>query len=94
MLLLALSLNRQQVISDVDLDLVFRQARQIGADDEIVPALEHLDVGRPGADILSAAESAAAEAKVLEHAVHLLVPTLEQRAEWRRRRRPLQRWGR
>src|SRR5439155_7977337 len=80
-LLLALALDRQHIVVDLDLDVVLLETRQVGADDEIVAALKDFDLRRPRARALASAEYVAAEAEVLEQAIHLVVPALEHRRE-------------
>src|SRR5207249_1201295 len=48
-LLFSLTLDCQHVVVDFNLDVFLPQARQVGADDEIVAALKDFDLRRPRA---------------------------------------------
>src|SRR5262245_54831285 len=83
-LFLSLALDDHGLVTQFDVYVLFVHAREIGADNQLVAASTDFDLRRPLSALLSAApREAASESDVLEEAVHLVVPPLEQRTERR-----------
>src|SRR5262245_1111546 len=85
-LFLAFALQDHGVVADLDADVLFLHAREIGVDHELVAAAPHVDLRRPLSGLLPVREADAPEADVLEETVHLVVPAMKERAERRRPR--------
>src|SRR5262249_23244231 len=87
---MALAGDGDVVVADVDLHLFLLHTGKIRADYEVVAALVDFDVGRPdagsGRQVRSepgaaqrASEPASAEPEIVEHAIHLVRESIEDR---------------
>jgi hypothetical protein len=75
----SLTLYHQAVPGDFDLDVLFVQARQLGAYNEIAIMLAHINGGSPGCQF--AASEFPIIPRAREHAVHVLAKSAHHR-EW------------